>query len=332
MADEQLALRLLAGFRLSRAVWLAARLRLADLAGDGPATVRELAAASETDPDALERLLRALAAFGVFRFDVGGRVGQSPASELLRSDHPRSQRGWIECVLGGEMFEAWGELESAVRTGRPAFDARHGMSWVEYYRQHEDAAARFAEAMTATTAAFEDALLAAGPFPPFALAVDVGGSEGSLLRRLLERSPDARGLLFDLPEVVSGWRASRPDDLGGRLDAAAGDFFEAVPAGADLYLLKFILHDWDDERAVAILDRVRAAAAPGGRIAIVETVLPDTPAEHHGWHFDLNMLAVTGGRERTAAGFAALLERAGCRIERVTPTESPLSVILAATA
>jgi hypothetical protein len=139
------------------------------------------------------------------------------------------------------------------------------------------------------------------------------------------------GVLFDLPVVIERWRAEQPDDLGGRLSAVGGDFFAAVPEGGDLYLLKFILHDWDDDDAVAILRRVRAAVRPGGRIAIVETVLPDTPTEHLAWLFDLNMLVITGGRERSAGDFAALLDRAGCRIERITPSASPLSVILAGT-
>jgi hypothetical protein len=330
MNESDLALRALGGFRLSRAVWLAARLRLADVIGDGAASAGELAAAGGTDTDAVERLMKALAAFGVFRCEPDGRFRQTPASEVLRSDHPRSQRAWIECLLGGEMFEAWGAIESSVRTGRPAFDARHGASWVEYYREHPDAAALFAEAMSATTNAFEAALLAADAFPSFWLAVDVGGSAGTLLRRLLERHPDARGVLFDLPDVIERLEAERTDDLDGRLTTASGDFFQRVPEGGDLYLLKFILHDWDDERAVAILRRVREAVAPDGRIAVVETVLPDTPTEHPGWLFDLNMLTVTGGRERTAGAFAALLADAGCRVERVTPTASPLSVILAA--
>jgi hypothetical protein len=328
--DTGFALRMLCGFRLSRAVWLAARLRLADLVGDGPSSVTELAAASETDADALGRLMLALAAFGVFTRHDDGRFGQTPASDLLRSDHPRSQRAWLECLLGGEMFDAWASIESAVRTGRPSFDAHHGVSWVEYYREHEHAAALFAEAMSATTRAFEDGLLAADPFPSFELAVDVGGSEGSLLRRLLERNADAHGVLFDLPEVIERWHAEHHDDLDGRLSAAGGDFFEHVPAGGDLYLLKFILHDWDDERAVAILRTVRQAVAPGGRLAIVETVLPDAPSEHAGWLFDLNMLAITGGRERTAQDFLRLLDRAECTVERITPTDSPLSVILTA--
>jgi hypothetical protein len=324
------ALRVLGGFRFSRAVWLAARLRLADLVGDGTASAAELAAAGGTDAGAVERLMNALAAFGVFRRDADGRFRQSPASQVLRSDHPQSQRAWLECLLGGEMFEAWGAIEYSVETGQPSFEARHGASWVEFYREHEDAAALFADAMSATTHAFEAALLAADAFPAFSVAVDVGGSRRTLLRRLLERDPSARGVVFDLPEVIDRHRVEQADDAGGRLTAVGGDFFERVPEGADLYLLKFILHDWDDERAVAILRRVREAVAPDGRLALVETVLPETLAEHPGWLLDLNMLVITGGRERTASEFTTLLDAAGWQLERVTPTESPLSVILAA--
>ena len=308
---QTLTLRVLAGFRLSRAVWLATRLRLADLIGPGPTSVTDIARASGTDAGSLERLLNALAAAGVFRRDGYGRFGPTPASDLLRSDHPRSQRAWLEVVLGGEHFEAWGAMETAIRTGRTAFEIRHGTTSIDYYRTHPDAGRAFAEAMSATTRAFEDAILDADPFPAISLAVDVGGSHGSLLRRLLERNPDARGVLFDLPEVIDGWRADGGNELEGRLTAAAGDFFHAVPEGGDLYLLKFILHDWDDQRAEAILRRVRDAVGPGGRLAIIEMVLPDLPTEHPGWLMDLNMLALTGGRERTRRAFETLVERGG---------------------
>jgi hypothetical protein len=330
VAPQDLALRVLVGFRLSRAVWLAARLRLADLVGPGPTSVAQLARATATDPGSLERLLNVLAAAGVFHRDVDGRFAPTATSDLLRSDHPRSQRAWFDVVLGGEHYEAWGALEAALRTGRPAFEIRHGCTCFDYYRAHPDAGRAFAEAMSATTRAFEDAILDADPFPAFRLAVDVGGSRGSLLRRLLGAHPRSRGVLFDLPEVIDGWRAEDPSDLDGRLTRVAGDFFDAVPAGGDLYLLKFILHDWDDERAGAILRRVRDAAVPGSRLAIVEMVLPDEPTEHPGWLMDLNMLVLTGGRERTAQAFGRLLEGTGWRLERAVPTESPLSVLLAA--
>jgi DNA-binding transcriptional ArsR family regulator len=326
-APQDLTLRVLAGFRLSRAVWLAARLGITDAIADGPLTVSEIARATGAHAGSLQRLLDALAAAGLFRRERDGRFAHTAASEPLRSDHPRSQRAWLELTLGGEHLEAWGAMAAALRTGRTAFDVRHGAPWHNYYRAHPDAGRAFAEAMTATTSAFEDALLAADPFPAFELAVDVGGSRGSLLRRLLERNPGARGVLFDVPEVVDRWHDDRPVSLNGRLTAVAGDFFRAVPAGGDLYLLKFILHDWDDARAAAILRRARDAVPLGGRAAIVEMVLPDEPADHPGWLMDLNMLAITGGRERTAAEYRDLLARAGWHTDRTVPTESPLSVV-----
>ncbi|MQA72742.1 MAG: methyltransferase [Solirubrobacterales bacterium] len=330
---QELIRRVLFSFWLSRAVWLAARLRLADAIGAGPTPTAEIARLSGTDPESCKRLLDALAAAGLLRSDERGRYGPTPASDLLRSDHPRSQRGLIDVLLGGEQFEAWGALETSLRTGRPAFDVRHGASWIDYYNAHPDAGRAFAEAMSGTTRAFEDAILEADPFGDFSFAVDVGGSHGSLLRRLLERNAEARGVVLDLPEVIAGLATG--GDLGDRFTAVEGDFFEAVPAGGDLYLLKLILHDWDDERAEAILRRVREALGPGGSVAIIETVLPESPAErlgsaeHPGWLMDLNMLAMTGGRERTAPAFASLLEGAGWRLERIVPTRSPISVVLA---
>ena len=156
-----------------------------------------------------ERLMKALAAFGVFRREDDGRFGQTAASELLRSDHPRSQRAWLECLLGGEMFEAWAAIESAVRTGRPSFDARHGVSWVEYYRRARGRRGAVRRGDERDHARVRGSPARGRPVPSFSLAVDVGGSRGSLLRRLLERNPDARGVLFDLPEVIERWRATR---------------------------------------------------------------------------------------------------------------------------
>jgi hypothetical protein len=327
---QEFAVRVRIGLWLSRAVWLAAHLRLADVIGAGPATAQQIAEASGTHAESVERLLLALAAEGVFARDEEGRYRPTAASDLLRSDHPRSQRALMDTLLGGEAFEAWGAIEASVRTGQTAFDARHGVSWLDYYAAHPEAGRAFAEAMTDTTRAFEEAILAVDPFGEFALAVDVGGSHGSLLRRLLERRREARGIVLDLPEVVAGLPA--PNGLGDRLTGVGGDFFDAVPAGGDLYLLKFILHDWDDERAETILRRVREAVRPDGRLAVIETVLPDAPVDHPGWLMDLNMLVMTGGRERTADIYAAILRRAGWSIEDVVPTASPLSVVMASPA
>jgi hypothetical protein len=328
---QEFAVRVRTGLWLSRAVWLAAHLRLADVVGTGPASTARIADATGTHPDALERLLRALAAEGMFRRDDDGHYWPTPVSDLLRSDAPRSQRALMATLLGGEAFEAWGAIEASLRTGQTAFEARHGASWLAYYTAHPERGRAFAEAMTDTTRAFEDAILEADPFPAFACAVDVGGSHGSLLRRLLERHTAASGVVFDLPEVIAGMPAAAPA-LRDRLTGTGGDFFAAVPAGGDLYLLKFILHDWEDEPAATILRRVRDAVGGDGRVAIIETVLPDEPAAHPGWLMDLNMLVMTGGRERTAGEFAAILARAGWHLDDVVETASPLSVMLASPA
>jgi hypothetical protein len=319
-------------FRLSRAIWCAARLRLPDAIGDGPASVEEIATATATHAPALRRLLDALTAAGLFRSEGPGRYGPTPMSDLLRSDHPQSQRALVEVLLGGSHFDAWGAIETSIRTGQTAFDAHFVMSWVEYYTAHPEEGHAFAEAMTGMTRAFEDAILAANPFPPFTRAVDVGGSHGSLLRRLLELNPDATGIVFDLPDVIAGW-PERPDDpLAGRITGVGGDFFVSVPGGADLYVLKLILHDWDDDRAETILRTVRKAMAPQARLALVDTVLPESPIADPGWLRDLNMMAITGGCERSEQAFTRLLDRTGFRLDRVVATQSPLSVVLASPA
>lgn len=318
------------GFWLSRALWVAARLRIADAIGDEPVAVERVAEATNTLPDALRRLLTALSAFGVFTSAPDGGFAHSPVSRLLRSDHPSSQRAFVESIIGNEHYEAWGAIEGAVRTGKAAFELHFGMNAFDWFPDNPQAARLFGEAMTGTTRQVEDAVLAAHDFGAFELGVDVGGSEGSLLRRLLARYPAARGIVFDLPgAAATAPQAWRDDPVADRLEAIGGDFFASVPEGGDLYLLKFILHDWDDERSALILRNIRKAIRPDGRVAIVEMVLPDDNSPHPGRLMDLNMLAMTGGRERSAAEYAALLEPAGFRTESLTPTASPMSVLIA---
>jgi DNA-binding MarR family transcriptional regulator len=327
-----LYVHLVSSFRLSRAVWLALRFRLPDIIGSEPVPARDIARATGTDPDSLKRLLDALTAAGLFQATGPGEnrlYSSTPTSELLRSDHPKSQRAWIEVMLGGDHYEAWGSIDESLRTGQTAFDLRYGMSSFEYYACHPEAGRAFAESMTATTRAFEDAIMEADPFPRFTFAVDVGGSHGSFLRRLLERNVEATGVIFDLPDVIGGWIANGYDNLDGRMTGIGGDFFESVPAGGDLYLLKLILHDWDDTQAAVILRRVREAIQPDGKIAIVETVLSESSTDLWGRLKDLNMLAITGGRERTQVSFSRLLDEAGFHLERIVPASSRLSILIA---
>ncbi len=322
-------LQMAMGLWQSRALWISARLRIADAIDDEPESIETLATRCRARPDTLERLLTALSAFGLFRIEPDGRVAHSESSRLLRSDHPLSQRAFVESVFGDEHYEAWGAIEETLRTGRTSFDAHFGASVFEYFQQHVGAGRLFGEAMTSTTRLVEAAVLAAHDFGRFELGVDIGGNQGSLLRRILSRTPDARGIIFDLPRVVEaaqeGWQGT---DEATRLSAVGGDFFDAVPEGGDLYLLKFILHDWDDARSIQILRNIRTAIRPGGRVAVIEMVLPDSIAPHPGWLMDLNMLVMTGGRERRAAQYQTLFDAAGFTTERVIPTASPMSIIL----
>jgi hypothetical protein len=195
----------------------------------------------------------------------------------------------------------------------------------DWYSRNGEQAQLFSHAMESTTRIIEAALMASWSPPPFELAVDVGGSRGTLLSALLARAPDARGILFDLPDIADAVRGSLGSD---RIAAVGGDFFQSVPEG-DLYLLKLILHDWTDAQSETILRSIRAAVRPGGRVVIIENILPDRPAEHPGYLMDLNMMVMTGGRERTAAEFQALLESTGFQVESVTPTPTPIGVVQA---
>jgi hypothetical protein len=316
-------LRIGAGLWQSRALWAAARLRIADAIGDEPEAVEEIAAKTGTRPDMLRRLLNALAGAGFFACDADGRFAHTDLSRLLRADHPLSQRSFVESVFGNEHYAAWGDIEQSLRSGVTAFDHRYGMGVFPYFSEHPEVAALFSEAMTGTTRLMEAVLLASYTPPPFTLAVDVGGSQGTLLGGLLSRHPEARGIVFDLPDLVA---QVRPTIANERIEAIGGDFFKSVPE-ADLYLLKLILHDWTDEQSEAILGNIRAAIRPGGHVAIIESVLPETPAPHPGYLMDLNMMVMTGGRERTASEFGALLEHEGFRVEKVTLTPSLLSVV-----
>lgn len=312
------------GLWTSRALWAACRLRLADAIGAEPRTAEAIAAETGARPDMLRRLLNALSAANVFACNKEGLFSHGALSPYLASDHPASQRAFIESVFGGEHYAAWGAIEQSLTTGVTAFDAAYGEPVFDYFGKHPEAATLFSEAMTSTTQIMEAGLLGAHQLAPFALAVDIGGSRGTLLAGLLAQQPDARGILFDLPEIVAPRRESL---AGSRIEPVAGNFFESVPAGGDLYLLKFILHDWTDDQCAIILANIRAAIAPGGRLAIFENVLPETVAPHPGYLMDLNMMAMTGGRERKASEFEAMLAAAGFFMEKVTQTPTFLSII-----
>jgi len=312
------------GLIQSRMLWAIAHLGVADTF-DERATIDEIAAATGTHAPMLARVLDAACSLNVFARGDDGRYRHTELSRALRSDHPASIRVVVDAIFGGVHFEAWGSLVDGLRAGKTPFDLHFGMHSFDYYGQHPEVAEEFSRAMSASTRVIESALLAAYDFGDFELAVDVGGSRGTLIRAVLELHPGARGILFDRPEVIDAVSAELE---GTRITGVGGSFFESVPAGGDLYLLKFILHDWSDADCDRILAKVREAIRHGGRLCIADAVMPERPdGPDPRYMMDLNMLALTGGRERSANEFHALLGRNGFEIRQILPTASNLSLI-----
>lgn len=313
------------GLWVSRALWAAAEFGVADAIGDEPAALGQIAQATGTREEPLRRLMKALVSVGLFTTDGDDRFGHNETSIFLKSDHPLSQRAFVRTIFGGEHYAGWGALGRSLAEGGTAFDHAYGRPVFDWYGDHPREAEAFSRAMQSTTLLIETMLMAMWTPPPFDLAVDVGGSRGPLLAGLLARAPQARGILFDLPEVAD---AVRPGIADPRIEVIGGDFFDSVPEG-DLYLLKLILHDWDDKASAAILKNIRAAIRPGGRVVIIDALLPDRVENHPGFLMDVNMMVMTGGRERTAAEFGALLERGGFTLDSITPTPTPMGVVQA---
>jgi hypothetical protein len=303
----------------ARCLHVAAEFGVADAVGEGPTDPREIGARTGLAPDAVGRILRLLAAHGVFESSPAG-YSHNAASRLLRSDHPESLRSYVRMNGMPAFWGRYAELATAARTGRPAVDWRGLLAYLE---QHPDEAQIFNAAMVAKSRAVLPTVIEAYDFSRFGVIADIGGGRGHLLAAVLDRAPRARGILFELPHVAADAERAR----SARIEIAAGDFFESELPAADLYLLMDLLHDWRDEDAARILAAVRRAAPAHARLLIIETLVPEAPGPHCGKTLDLIMLAVTGGRERTRAQHAALLERAGFRLERVLPTRSEYSLV-----
>ena len=318
--------------RASRALYAVAELGIADILAGGPMTSAELAARVKTDPPSLRRLLRALVAQGVFEEPAPDRFRLNAAGELLRRDVPGSQRAGVLFTAGEMRWQLWSDFLESVRTGQAAVERAFGKTVFERHAENAEESALFSQAMASFSAAISAPVIAACDFAPFRSIADVGGGTGRLLADILAANPDARGVLFDLPEVVA---AAPPlleaSGVAERCRVVAGSFFESVPAGADAYLLKSVLHDWDDARSIAILSNCRKAMAAKARLLIVERVMPETAERGRAveaYLLDLEMLLMTpGGRERSESEFRAILSAAGFEMMRILPTEAPVSVI-----
>ncbi|HEY5833422.1 methyltransferase [Streptomyces sp.] len=316
---------------ISRAVYAGTALGLPDLVAGGPKTATELAELTGSDPRALARLLRALAGVGLFRADEQGRYAATDLGDTLRAEVPGSLASFVLMELGEAHHSAWGEIVHAVQSGQPAFDKAVGKKIWEFFETTPVMAAHLGKAMGGLTAMVAEAVLDVYDFSPYRKIVDVGGGEGAFLGSILASHPAGRGVVFDLPPTVDKGRpAIAGAGLADRCELVGGDFFQSVPDGGDLYLMKWVLHDWNDESCVEILTNCRKAMRDDARLLVVETIVPDGDDFSPSKIIDLNMMVLTTGQERTAGEFRALLSAAGFTVTRMLPTQSPSSVIEAA--
>jgi hypothetical protein len=304
----------------SRCLHVVAEIGVADALGDEPVTAAALASDRGVNADALHRILCLLADHGVFRRNGVG-FSHTPASQLLCTDHPMSMRAFPQMMGQPVFLELFAHLEHSVRTGEAAIQTVEPQGLWAYYQSRPEEAKIFGQAMTAKSAGDIGSILGSYDFRPFDIIADIGGGRGHLLHAVLDTVPDARGVLFDLPEVTG-----QLDFEHERLTAQAGDFFvDALPV-ADAYLLMEVLHDWPDAQAIAILSAVRRAAPAGATVLVIENVLPDQDPDPRGHTLDIIMLAVTGGRERTPSELAKLFNTAGLSNPIITTTDGPLRI------
>ena len=319
--------RLLTGYWISQALHVAAQLGIADLLKDGPQTVARLAESSGTHARSLYRLLRALAGEGVFAEDAQGRFALTPLGACLRGDVPNSQRS-MAIMTGEEHYRCWGELLYSVQTGQTAFEKLYGQPIFHYLAAHPRQARIFDEGMVGVHGAETTAMLDAYDFSGIGTLVDIGGGNGSLLAATLQRHPALRGILFDRPDVIERARTNiKTAALESRCTLMPGDFFQTVPSGGDAYLMRHIIHDWNDEQCRTILRHCRKVVPTTGKLLLIESVIPPGNEPCFAKFLDLTMLTIPGGMERTEAEYRDLLASAGFRLARVVPTRANVDVI-----
>jgi O-methyltransferase len=324
IGPAQLVTELARAHIAARCLHVVAAAGVADAIGERATTPAEISANTGLDADAVDRMLRLLAAHGVFKAERDG-YSHNEASALMRSEHPQSLRNYVRMAGSRGFWDRFTELERAAKTGRPAADYRDLLA---RYERYPDEAAFFNAAMVSKSRRVIPAVVEAYDFAGCRIVADIGGGRGHLLDAILAQATGATGVLFDLPQVVAD--AGLRDT--GRRRVVSGDFFKDPLPSADAYLLMDLLHDWADADAARILAAVRRAAHPRSRVLIVETLVPEGPGPHFGKTLDIIMLAVTGGRERTEQQYAALLSGAGLRLARVLPTTSEYSIVEAVVA
>jgi len=319
--------QLITGYWISQAVYAAAKFGIADLLAEGPQTVSVLATATGTKPDLLYRLLRALASVGIFRESEGQHFELTPLAEPLRSHVPGSQCS-MALMMGEEHYTAWGNLADTIRTGENAYEKAFGKPIFEHLAEHPEKAKIFDDAMTGIHGRETSAILDAYDFSGIGTIADIGAGNGSKLSAVLQRYPSMRGILFDLPHVVERTREKiEASGLSDRCELVSGDFFESLPGGGDAYVMRHIIHDWDDSRSLKILQNCQAVMSPGSRLLLVESVIPPGNEPFMGKLLDLTMMLIPGGKERTEQEYRELYDQAGFDLTQIVPTASEVSII-----
>lgn len=319
--------QMLDGYRMTQLVFVAAKLGLADLLATGPLSVEELAARTGAQAGALERVLRTLASLGVLAEQAPRRFALTPLGDLLRADRTDTMRP-LALMAGEEAYRSWAEALMCVMTGAPGFDRVYGANRFAYLAAHPETATDFNQSMSQISRQDAEALVAAYDFSVARTVVDIGGGQGRLLATVLGAYPALRGVLFDQPQVVAG-AASLLEAAGvaDRCERVGGDFFAAVPPEGDVYVMRSVVHDWDDERCVTILRRCAEALRPDAKLLVIEPVISSEQAPPAILLRDLQMLVMTGGRERTAEEFEALFAAAGLALLRIIPISEEASVL-----
>jgi hypothetical protein len=325
---DPLIIQMASGHIVSNALYVACELRIPDHLAAGPRTAADLAAATGTDAQSLGRVLRLLTGLGLFA-DVGeGRFTTSPLGASLRSDDPGCAGAMVRMLAGPTMNRAIGELLHSVRTGATGFEHAMGQAAFPYFAEHPEEAATFNDAMIGFHGAEPAAVASGYDFSGIGTLVDVGGGTGNLLMTVLEANPAMRGVVYDQPYIAAQARAAIENrGLASRCEFVEGNFFESIPSAGDAYLMSHIIHDWAEPQALTILGNCHRAMDGKGRLLLVEMVVPAAAAMHPSKLLDLVMLAVTGGRERTAEEYRELYAHAAFELTRVVPTASAVSIV-----
>jgi hypothetical protein len=321
-------MRMSLGYTVPFLLRTAAQLCLADHLAGQPQTAQQLAAITGTQAPALYRVLRTLAANGIFSEDESHRFSLTPLAEPLRSHVPGSVRTSILSITGDLFVLPWSKLLYSVQTGQPSFDHHFGVPFFDYLTTHPEEAAMFSDMLMGINSGDAPAIAAAYDFSSYSHIADIGGATGHILTTVLASHPGPRGTLFDLPHNRAGaTELIQSRGMADRVTFCPGSFFESIPGGCDLYMLSHVIHDWSEEQCLTILGNCHRAMSAGSRLLIIEMVLPEGNAFHPGKGLDITMLTLAGGQERSEAEYRALLEKANFRLTRVIPTNSPVSIV-----